>query len=93
MSAIGIIETIGYTNAVTALIEAGDAGFLNLIFIDKNIGRFLVCVVIEGTISEVQVALEMVERKLPGGSVVTSYIGNPHPELVKWLKSVETKNM
>ena len=93
MSAIGIIETTGYVNTFTALVESGDAGFLKLIFIDKNIGRFLVCSVIEGPISEVQVALEMVERKFEEGTVVTSCIGNPHPQLVKWLKATDTIGM
>ena len=93
MSAIGIIETVGYANAVIAINEAGDAGHLELIYLDRQVGRFLVCAVLQGPIAEVRTALEIAESKLPQGKVKTSCIGNPHPALTKWLKTNSSLNL
>ncbi len=75
--------------AITGLDAMVKTADVKLIHVEKRLGGRLVTVVVEGEISAVTAALEAgaVAASEVGKVKVKEVIANPHPEVVKFLKT------
>lgn len=96
-AALGLIESIGLTTAITALDAASKAADVRLAGFDKVIGvskKVSVTIQIAGEVAAVRAAVDAgVEAAERVGEVVSSHvIPRPHEEVDKLLKEFE-KNL
>lgn len=90
-NAIGIIEVKGYVNAAKAYDSTVHFANLELIYMERNLGRFLVSMVLHGSLSDVQTALEGARERLSQEGSFTC-IGNPEPQLMACIKALAQKS-
>ncbi len=93
MDSLGIIEVAANTAAIQALDAMCKAAAVNLVAIRRTLGGRLVSIIIEGSVSDVQTALEAgnaAASKL-GKVAAMVAINNPHQELVKLMDKARLK--
>lgn len=86
--ALGVVDVMFFTNAVTALNTLMNTSYLELIDCKKYLGGRMVTIIVGGTVSNVTSALEIVKNQYRLDSVLknTVVITNPHNELFKFFK-------
>jgi microcompartment protein CcmL/EutN len=88
-NAIGIVEASFYANAVVLLDAMTKAAQVDFLAAEKLLGGRLVTLVVGGTTSEVNAAVEAaraageVMHENPVKVAIT--ISNPHPEIMKYV--------
>lgn len=94
--ALGIIETIGLTSAITALDAASKAANVELIGTDKVIGTdkaVSIVIYMVGSVSDVKAAVEAgkVAAMRVGKISSASVIARPHEELDKIIQTIKSR--
>ena len=89
MKAVALLEVQAMVAAITGLDAMVKAADVTLIHVEKRLGGRLVTVVVEGEVSAVTAALEAgaAAASEVGNVKVKEVIANPHPEIMKFLKT------
>ena len=89
MKAVALLEVQAMVAAITGLDAMVKAADVQLIHVEKRLGGRLVTVVVEGEVSAVTAALEAGAAAADevGNVKVKEVIANPHPEIMKFLKT------
>ena len=89
MKAVALLEVQAMVAAIAGLDAMVKAADVSLIHVEKRLGGRLVTIVVEGEVSAVTAALEAgaaVAGEV-GNVKVKEVIANPHPEVMKFLKT------
>lgn len=88
MDAIGMVEMRGLIPAVEALDAMAKAANIRLVDL-KRVGSGLVCVIVEGDVSDVQAAVEVgktVHERTGGELIAQKVIPRPHSDLARLIQ-------
>ena len=88
-NAIGVVEVNFYANAVCLLDVMEKAADIDFLTSENRLGGRMVTLIVGGTTSGVNAAVEAARAAGEGMSVnpikVAIVIGNPHPEILKFF--------
>ena len=89
MKAVALLEVQAMVAAIAGLDAMVKAADVSLIHVEKRLGGRLVTIVVEGEVSAVTAALEAGAAVADevGNVKVKEVIANPHPEVMKFLKT------
>lgn len=82
----GFLEISGTVAAVTALDIMCKTADVNFVTWERRLGGRLVTVVIQGTVSDVTIAIRAAVERGIKRPVATVVIANPHEEIVKKIR-------
>lgn len=85
--AIGVVEVLFFTNAVTALQQMLTTAYVEVLDCKKYLGGRLVSVIICGNVSNVTTAIHGAQQAFEGNNALRNavVIANPHSEILKFL--------
>ncbi len=88
-NAIALLEVQALVTAIAGLDAMVKAANVKLIHVEKRLGGRLVTVVVEGSVSDVTVALEagVKAAKAVGNVKLAEVIARPHPDVMSFLKT------
>jgi len=84
-NAYGFIESKGVVTSTILLDSVCKAAEVKLTAIQRRLGGQLVTFIVEGSVADVQEAVEVSKAR---GALSTSIIANPHPEIVRIIRSI-----
>ena len=87
--AIALLEVQAMVTAIVGLDAMVKAANVKLIHVEKRLGGRLVTVVVEGSVGAVSAALEAGANaaRAVGKVACAEVIPNPHPDIVKFIKT------
>ena len=83
MNSLGFVEVTGVTAAIDALDIMCKSADVSLVSWERKLGGRLVTLIITGTVSAVQAAVENAAAQCIKKPAATAIIANPHPETVR----------
>ena len=86
MNSLGFVEVTGVTAAIDALDIMCKSADVSLVSWERKLGGRLVTLIVTGTVSAVQAALENASAQCIKKPAATAVIANPHPETVKLVQ-------
>ena len=92
MKSLGLIELPNLADAVEALdimLKTADVKFLTW---EKKLGGRLVTIIIQGSVSACQAAVEAAKTSASGRIVASAVIANPHEETMKLVRLSASKH-
>ena len=91
MKSLGLIELPNFADAVEALdvmLKTADVKFITW---EKKLGGRLVTVIVQGSVSSCQAAVEAAKQSAKGKIVASAVIANPHEETMKLVEKSASK--
>ncbi len=85
-SAVGVVEISFLTNAIVMLDELLKTSDVKLVGCEKTLGGRMVTIIVEGTVSAVDMAMQRAEGMNNKDLKVAVTISKPHPELTKLFR-------
>ncbi len=92
MNSLGLIELPNLADAVEAvdiMLKTADVKFLTW---EKKLGGRLVTIIVQGSVSACQAAVEAAKTRGSGRIAASAVIANPHPELMKIIEKSMRKH-
>ncbi len=86
MNSLGFVEVTGVTAAIDALDIMCKSADVSLVSWERKLGGRLVTLIVTGTVSAVQAAVENASAQCIKKPAATAVIANPHPETVKLVQ-------
>jgi len=86
MNSLGFVEVSGVTAAIDALDIMCKSADVSLVSWERKLGGRLVTLIVTGTVSAVQAAVENARAQCIKKPAATAVIANPHPETVKLVQ-------
>ena len=86
MNSLGFVEVSGVTAAIDALDIMCKSADVSLVSWERKLGGRLVTLIITGSVSAVQAAVENAKAQCIKKPAATAIIANPHPETVKLVE-------
>ena len=86
MNSLGFVEVSGVTAAIDALDIMCKSADVSLVSWERKLGGRLVTLIVTGTVSAVQAAVENASAQCIKKPAATAVIANPHPETVKLVQ-------
>ena len=86
MNSLGFVEVSGVTAAIDALDIMCKSADVSLVSWERKLGGRLVTLIVTGTVSAVQAAIENASAQCIKKPAATAVIANPHPETVKLVQ-------
>ena len=86
MNSLGFVEVSGVTAAIDALDIMCKSADVSLVSWERKLGGRLVTLIVTGTVSAVQAAVENASAQCIKKPAATAVIANPHPETVKLVE-------
>ena len=86
MNSLGFVEVSGVTAAIDALDIMCKSADVSLVSWERKLGGRLVTLIITGSVSAVQAAIENAKAQCIKKPAATAVIANPHPETVKLVE-------
>ena len=86
MNSLGFVEVSGVTAAIDALDIMCKSADVRLVSWERKLGGRLVTLIVTGTVSAVQAAVENAAASCIKKPVATAVIANPHEETVKLVQ-------
>ena len=86
MNSLGFVEVTGVTAAIDALDIMCKSADVSLVSWERKLGGRLVTLMITGSVSAVQAAIENAKAQCIKKPAATAVIANPHPETVKLVE-------
>ena len=86
MNSLGFVEVTGVTAAIDALDIMCKSADVSLVSWERKLGGRLVTLIITGTVSAVQAAVENAGAQCIKKPAAVAVIANPHPETVKLVE-------
>ena len=86
MNSLGFVEVTGVTAAIDALDIMCKSADVSLVSWERKLGGRLVTLIITGSVSAVQAAIENAKAQCIKKPAATAVIANPHPETVKLVE-------
>ena len=86
MNSLGFVEVTGVTAAIDALDIMCKSADVSLVSWERRLGGRLVTLIITGSVSAVQAAVENAKAQCIKKPAATAIIANPHPETVKLVE-------
>ena len=86
MNSLGFVEVSGVTAAIDALDIMCKSADVSLVSWERKLGGRLVTLIVTGTVSAVQAAVENASAQCIKKPVAVAVIANPHPETVKLVQ-------
>ena len=86
MNSLGFVEITGVTAAIDALDIMCKSADVSLVSWERKLGGRLVTLIITGSVSAVQAAIENVRAQCIKKPAASAVIANPHPETVKLVE-------
>ena len=86
MNSLGFVEVSGVTAAIDALDIMCKSADVSLVSWERKLGGRLVTLIVTGTVSAVQAAVENAGAQCIKKPAATAVIANPHPETVKLVQ-------
>ncbi|MBQ2999962.1 MAG: BMC domain-containing protein [Clostridia bacterium] len=86
MNSLGFVEVSGVTAAIDALDIMCKSADVSLVSWERKLGGRLVTLIVTGTVSAVQAAVENASTQCIKKPAATAVIANPHPETVKLVQ-------
>ncbi len=83
MKSLGFVEVSGVTAAIDALDIMCKSADVTLVSWERKLGGRLVTIIVTGTVSAVQAAVENAEKQCIKKPCAVAVIANPHPETVR----------
>ena len=83
MNSLGFVEVTGVTAAIDALDIMCKSADVSLVSWERKLGGRLVTLIVTGTVSAVQAAVENASAQCIKKPAATAVIANPHPETVR----------
>ena len=89
MKSLGLIEVSGVTGAIDCLDIMCKSADVSLVTWERKLGGRLVTLVVEGTVSAVQAAVDagVVAANEVGNVKLYEVIARPHPDVMAFLKT------
>lgn len=93
MGSIGIIEVVGVVAAVQSLDAMTKTSNVSFKSMEKKLGGRLVTIIIEGSVQDVQAAIEVGDRTANNITkcVAKAVIAKPHEEVMKLIEKSSLK--
>ena len=86
MNSLGFVEVSGVTAAIDALDIMCKSADVSLVSWERKLGGRLVTLIVTGTVSAVQAAVENASAQCIKKPAATAVIPNPHPETMKLVQ-------
>ena len=86
MNSLGFVEVSGVTAAIDALDIMCKSADVSLVSWERKLGGRLVTLIITGTVSAVQAAVDSASQQCIKKPAATAVIANPHAETVKLVE-------
>ena len=86
MNSLGFVEVTGVTAAIDALDIMCKSADVTLVSWERKLGGRLVTLIVTGTVSAVQAAVENASAQCIKKPAAVAVIPNPHPETVKLVQ-------
>ena len=86
MNSLGFVEITGVTAAIDALDIMCKSADVSLVSWERKLGGRLVTLIVTGSVSAVQAAIENVRAQCIKKPAAAAVIANPHPETVKLVE-------
>jgi len=86
MNSLGFVEVSGVTAAIDALDIMCKSADVSLVSWERKLGGRLVTLIVTGTVSAVQAAVENAQAQCIKRPAAVAVIPNPHAETVKLVK-------
>ena len=91
-NAYGFIEITGVVAAMDALDIMAKAADVTLATWERKLGGRLVTIIIQGSVSACQAAVEAAKTSASGRIVASAVIANPHEETMKLVRLSASKH-
>ncbi len=91
MKSLGLIELPNLADAIEALdimLKTADIKFVTW---EKKLGGRLVTIIVQGSVSACQAAVEAAKTNASGNIVASAVIANPHEETMKLVQKSASK--
>ena len=86
MKSLGFVEVSGVTAAIDALDIMCKSADVSLVSWERKLGGRLVTLIVTGTVSAVQAAVDSAAQQCIKKPCAAAVIANPHPETIKLVE-------